>query len=564
MFPTTSRRVFGLRHSLAAPRWEALAATGVLLAAAVLFFARLGGRGVVSEELRWAEVAREMRLSGDYLHPTINGRTYYDKPVGSYWLIVAASYLTGEVNETAARLPAAVAGWLGVLLVMALGRRLYDERTAVLAGAVLASSFGLAFYARRATADVETVTGVLAAVWLFARHRDRPGGAWVVGLWLLMAATSLTKGLLGFALPGVVFVVYGTWSVRIEGRSIFAGNRWLFNRWTLLAAPLGVAVYFLPFALSMWESGAADGLQMVWRENIRRFFTPHNHTGPVYLYAGVIFLLAAPWSAFLPAALMPPPRQNATDGDRLARAFFWAVFLFFTLSASRRSYYLLPVLPAVALLIGRVLSVSADELRPLARRLRRGGYVTVFALIALAGLGLLAPADVLPTPYNQLPPLPARWAIALGWLIGLAALVWYGRRRPLALAIGAAFVSLGYVLLAALPATEAYRTRKDFAAEVRERIAAEPNRLALFHARDVVFDLRPSSPIPAYQTAEELTAAVRDGRVRWVLARRRYLALVHLPAVPVADEAVQPWEGRDQIGDKMVLLAVSDTSQKRR
>ena len=93
--------------------------TAVLAGAAVLFLVQLGSRGVVSEEMRWGEVAREMRASGDYFHPTINGRTYYDKPLGSYWLIVAASYLTGGVNETAARLPAAVAGWVGVLLVSA-------------------------------------------------------------------------------------------------------------------------------------------------------------------------------------------------------------------------------------------------------------------------------------------------------------------------------------------------------------------------------------------------------------------------------------------------------------
>src|SRR5207244_9752062 len=180
--------------SPAEPRRWSPAAVAVLAAAAVLFFARLGDRGVVSEELRWAEVAREMRQTGDYLRPAINGHPYPDKPAGSYWLIVAASYLTGGVDETAARLPAAAAGWVGVLLVMLLGNHLYARRAAVLAGAVLASSFGFAFYARRATADVETVTGVLAAVWLFARHRDRPAGPWVVGLWLLMAATSLTKG----------------------------------------------------------------------------------------------------------------------------------------------------------------------------------------------------------------------------------------------------------------------------------------------------------------------------------------------------------------------------------
>src|SRR5207253_3962279 len=128
---------------------------------------------------------------------------------------------------------------------------------------------------------------------------------------------------------------------------------------------------------------------MVWRENIRRFVMPHNHTGPVYLYAGVIFVLAAPWAAFLPAALWP---RQAPDRDGLVRIYFWAVFAFFTLSASRRSYYLLPVLPAIALLNARVIAAPASELGPVARRLRSLGWLAFTAIFAALGLGLLPPA----------------------------------------------------------------------------------------------------------------------------------------------------------------------------
>lgn len=552
--------------SPAEPRRWSLAAVAVLAAAAVLFFARLGDRAVVSEELRWAEVAREMRQTGDYLRPAINGRPYPDKPAGSYWLIVAASYLTGGVDEAAARLPAAAAGWVGVLLVMLLADRLHDRRAAVLAGAVLASSFGFAFYARRATADVETVTGVLAAVYLFARNRDRPAGPWVVGLWLLMAATSLTKGLLGFALPVAVLGTYGTWGAAADPQArktprgvidaVVRGNRWLVNRWALVAVPLAGAVYLAPFLLAAGPGGGADGLAMVWRENVRRFFAPHNHAGPVWLYAAVIPVLAAPWSAFLPAALLSPRREAATDGDRLARAFFWAVFVFFTLSASRRSYYLLPVLPAVALLVGRVLTAPGDALRPAARRLRGAGYAVVFAGVVFAGAGLLDPADVLPRPWDELPPLPARWGLLVVWLTGLGGVAWAARRvteRGPGVAAGAAFAAVGLVLLLGLPAAEGYRTRRAFAAEVRA--AAGPDGLALFHARDVVFDLAPPGPVTEYESAEELAAAVRAGRVKWVVARRRYLAGVALPLVPLAEEPGRPWDGLDQTGDKMVLLA---------
>src|SRR5262245_4989815 len=111
----------------------------VLALAALLFLGRLGERALWSEEVRWAEIPREMQLNADYLHPTINGQTYYDKPLGSYWLVLAASWLRGGINETAARLPCALFGLLGVALVMLIARRLFDERTAILAGVILAS-----------------------------------------------------------------------------------------------------------------------------------------------------------------------------------------------------------------------------------------------------------------------------------------------------------------------------------------------------------------------------------------------------------------------------------------
>ena len=165
----------------------------LLLIAGILFFARLGERGVVSEEVRWAEIAREMRETGDYFHPTINGRVYYDKPVVSYWLIVAVSYLTGSVDETAARFPAAAAGLLAVGLIIGLGRRLYGDGAGLLAGAILATNFGFIFYARRATADMETLAGVLAAVWAFERLHLRGSGSWVVGLWVWMAVVVMLE-----------------------------------------------------------------------------------------------------------------------------------------------------------------------------------------------------------------------------------------------------------------------------------------------------------------------------------------------------------------------------------
>ncbi len=309
--------------------------------------------------------------------------------------------------------------------------------------------------------------------------------------------------------------------------------------------------------LSGWQSGLEDGLALVYRENVKRFFQPHNHTGPVWLYVPVVFVLAAPWGLFLPAALVP--RGEATDSDRLAKAYFWGVFLFFTLSASRRSYYLLPILPAVALLVGRLLSTPTESLRQVTRRLLNAAYALGALGILSAGLLLLAPADVLPPPHDKLPPLPARPCFAAGWLAAIALVGWAIFRLPCrsAVALAVTVAGLGFGLLVAFPAMDEYRTRRGFAAEVNRAVAEEPEKLALYHARDVGFQLARPAPLPDFEDAEEFQAAGADRRGRWVIVRRRYLPqLAGTATALVLEEASYPWEGPDQLGDKMLLLKI--------
>ena len=520
------------------------AALAVLLLAAVLFFGRLGGRSLWSEEARWAEIPREMQLTGQYLWPAINGRTYYDKPLGSYWLVLAASWVHGGIDETAARLPCAVAGALGVILVMLIARRLFDERTAILAGLILATSFSFVFFSRNASTDVETVTGILAALWLFLRNEKQPDGWWIVWLWLVMALTSLTKGLPGFVLPVLVIGCYST--LTAGPGSFVARNRWLFNRKSLLAIPIGVLVYLLPFLLS-----PADGLGMVYRENIRRFVDPVNHRGPVWLYVPVLFLLMVPWSFLLPAALVQAHHRirrggDECRGDRFALVYFWAIFVFFTLASSRRSYYLLPILPAGALLTARLLACS-ETLKRLAQRLLTAGHGLI-ALAALLSIVLLLPATkLLPAPLNSLPGLPYPAVFLLMWSVCAICLI--RARKVVSLgAIAAAFMT--YLFLFAAPGVERYRTRRPFAEAVKERLGPHLDELALYHHREIVYYLGRSEPLPEYHTAQELA----HGNVHWLIAPRRELAALSITARVVLAEKDWPWESPADAQRKLVLL----------
>jgi len=259
-------------------RWRKIAWV-VLGLAALLFFARLGARALWASEFRWAEIAREMQLTSNYFWPTINGHPYYDKPLATYWLVVASTWLTGGMNEAAARLPCAIAGMLAVAFLILMGRRLYDLKTGVIAAFILATSFSFAFFSRTASADVETIAGEMAALLLFLRHERAQYAWWVMWLWILMALTSQMKGLLGFVLP---IAVIGSYCMLADGwaelgRALLNGpisqrlrwvverNRWFFNWKTPLAIAIAAAIYYAPFAISNLETGSGKGLSMVYR-----------------------------------------------------------------------------------------------------------------------------------------------------------------------------------------------------------------------------------------------------------------------------------------------------------
>jgi 4-amino-4-deoxy-L-arabinose transferase-like glycosyltransferase len=462
----------------------------VLALAGVLFFARLSERALWTEEMRWAQIPREMVRTGDYFWPTINGQTYYDKPLGSYWLVLLASLVTGGIDETSARLPSAVSGIVAVLFAMLIARRLYDDYTAILTGVILATSLSFVFFARNASSDAETVAGVLAALWIFLRNKDKPAGWWTLLLWIVMALTSLTKGLLGLALPVLIIGAYSALEPRAFRPWAWQRQRWLLNRWSLLAIPLGATVFFTPFLLSILTNDSADGLNMVYRENIRRFFDPVNHRGPIYLYAYVIFGLAAPWSLVLPAALVYTG-DKGSKGRAFALAYFWIVFIFFTLSASRRSYYLLPILPAAAMLIARMLA-SREELgrasRILLAGLRREHVCKAMKVIAIAGM-------------------------------------------------------IGYFLIA-LPQLEPLRTQKAFAESVKQ--IANVEYVSLYRTREIVYYLDASQPLGEYHTPEEVRHAAG-----LVIMRRRDWDALAMDGRVIEEETVQSWE---DAGNKLVLV----------
>ncbi|WP_422301714.1 ArnT family glycosyltransferase [Candidatus Binatus sp.] len=553
----------------------------VLVLAVILFFARLGARALWSSEFRWAEIAREMLVTHNYFWPTINGHVYYDKPLGSYWLVIFSTPFTGGLNEAATRLPSAIAGLLAVALLMLLVRRLYDARTAILSGVILATCFSFVFFSRDASADVETITGELAALLLFNHNEERGRGMWVVGLWLIMAATSLTKGLLGFALPLLVIgaysclrdgwsqffqeILHGSLADRI--RKLVERNRWFFNWYTVAGIAVGGFVYYLPFEISARMMGTQKGLAMVYRENVVRFFHPFDHRGPIYLYVYVIFGLMAPWSALLPAALVETHTLRCANAeparaDRFALVYFWATFIFFTLSGSRRSYYILPILPAAAILVARTLAYPGELRSMIARRLLTVGYAIV-AFAAVAGIVLLIPAwAILPSPYDALPDLPAKPAFIVFWIVSVVAVIYTIRKfSPYRIAISMgviAYLAMTYIYIFAMPAAEAYRGEKPFGYAVLNKIGGSTDHLVLFKTEGPLFYLNPPKPLPELDDKQDLQDAIAKGDAKWMIVRRRDMPKLDTPTTIELSEASYPWETDYNFRNKVVLVRLGN------
>jgi len=292
-----------------------------------------------------------MLRSGDLLHPRLLGEIYDDKPPVSYWLMIAAARVIGGLTEAALRLPDALAGALTLACTVRIATRLWDRRTALIAGWVLLSTCLFPWWARIASADMLNVAAVIAALAWYVEIRESPGFFARAGFLVLLAVGALMKGLIAPAL-----------AVACVAPDLVRQKRW--RAWTrpstALALPVAALVYLAPFAIA-GKAQAEEGLAMVFRENVLRFFAPFDHRDSPFLYLLYLPLYALPWTPCLVAALVRCARDRRLAGSAprwIAGAWCLSLALL-TASGSRRGYYVLPLLPLGALLVAEWLASRA-------------------------------------------------------------------------------------------------------------------------------------------------------------------------------------------------------------
>lgn len=438
----------------------------LVAACLVLFSFQIGNHDFWDpDEPRYAGVARNMLERGDWIRLTDNGEPYTQKPPLFFWLLATAAKLTGGLTETTARIPAGLAGLLCVAGVYRLGKRLFNFRVGWLSAMTMATSQRFFLEARWVHMDTLLTLFVLLAMEsaYIAVRGNRRSWMWMY-VWIALGC--LVKGPLGLALPaaGVLVTLAST---RELSRLKESGWFW------------GLPLCLLPVLLWLLASSrlsAIDPGAVVSKQVFQRFQEGVHHPRPFYYYFYSLPLEFLPWTLFLPSVLrFSFPASHGRERGNLQFVYGWAVggLALLSLVAEKRPSYLLPLFPALALLVGFFFDSYLTRFDASGMRRWVEWPIALGGVVCLAGTLWLADRD------RELPGLRER-IVPLGLFLCLACMgaVWLqrrGRRGAVLLTLLAA-ISSGYLWIvgAIFPWLNQYKSARPFCERILVRIGERP------------------------------------------------------------------------------------------
>lgn len=329
----------------------------ILISFISLFF-KLGGRSLENRDrILYAEVAREMAQSGDWIVMRHNGEIYLHKPPLFFWFVAIPAHIYGAVTPFIARLPSAVSALLGIVVIFFFGKQIYRSTGAgFLSSLILLSCYEFSWHARAAQTDMLLCFFIVLSLFLFYTSYNTQNERKRLLYFLLFCASAglavMVKGPTGFIIPvsiAIAFLVYK------KDLKAFCKLPYLFGiivfASIVLPWPILLCKKLGGFAITLSELQEAD------------IFTRRE---PLYFYLIEVPKRFFPWSVFLPAAFFylfsKSRREGGTDkrvcpwhsnkDSYFPLIWFGIMLVILSIPKTKNARYMLPAYPALALMVG--------------------------------------------------------------------------------------------------------------------------------------------------------------------------------------------------------------------
>jgi len=461
------------------------AASSLLLLAALLFFFALGSHQLQgSTEARVAGIAMEMHLDNDWVTPRLFGEPFLEKPPLSLWLDAGALRVFG-VSPWAVRLASAVAGLLSVMLLYAMLRRFERPKAiAWTAGILLATMASYWSNVRGVGEDALLALGVTMALLAFfqAQRAPTPGNSllFVVGI----AVATLSKGVLGLAMPGVLIFAFLLADNLMDKR--FKLTDWL--RPGLLTL-VGLIPLMIWLAVLYQRGGVQAVSEVLLTNSVGRFsgsFVEAGHYEPFYYYLAKLPQAFLPWNILVYLGLWHF-RKELKANRYLLFFSLWIIaqFILLTLASSKRTVYLMSMTPAAAVIAAEYAGVLFDRLKDqkngFVGRIARHRQTVAAGILAVVIASYLGAAQwALPNADKHLSFLPLTEHIQSLQASGNQVALFQANER-----VGGASVFYTRSVLKGL----------DTDAQLREFLSASPSNIAVMSG-----DSEPAAPLKVHKT----------------------------------------------------------------
>ena len=452
-----------------------------------LFFYGLGSFGLVgADEPRYAQVAREMLDRSDWITPTLQGQPWLEKPPLYYWQAMVAyrvgrAFLpaTDGVTDQTARIPSAIDAALLILAIYICLRR-FRVGSEIDGALIVASCAGVIGYARAASPDMPlTATFAIAMLAWYSWYEDKRR-IYIAGFYIFLALATLAKGPVAPFFAAVILLVFA------------AAKR----EWRIIPSTLwipGIVLYFalaLPWYVAVQLRNPQFFRTFILQHNLGRFAQDlYHHRQPFWYYLPVLLLAILPWALWLALAIVEKARlfwserREAFNTHEDTFGLFLLIWLlvpvlFFSFSQSKLPGYILPGIPAGALLVSEYLAVRRTEVSRLSLPLATTHGLVCGAVVCAA---LISPTVIL----NQRLAMGTAAYVAAGvglvvaFLIAAALRSRPGIRLLRVTTLAAVVLGIAAVLRLAAPSIDARLSARPIAHTIQS-FSHEPVPLAVY------------------------------------------------------------------------------------